>query len=59
MLGESALELGQIDHAQWAFDQALVLQPELEQELASSLRKIKTERLSQEMQGLHSQNEKK
>lgn len=53
VLAESALELGQIDRAQTAFDQALMMQPELASDLAPSLRKIKTERLAQEMQGLH------
>lgn len=52
VLGEAALELGQLDKAQTAFDQALSLDPDLAQTMATLRRRLKTELLSREMNGL-------
>ena len=52
VLGEAALELGQLARAQQAFDQALALKPDLAGELAPLQRRLKTEMLSREMNGL-------
>ena len=52
VLGEAALELGHLGQAQTAFAQALALKPELSAELAPLQRRLKTELLSRELEGL-------
>lgn len=52
VLGEAALELGQLEKAQTAFDQVLNLDPELAAALANLQRRLKTELLSREMKDL-------
>lgn len=53
VLGEASLELGELDAAQAAFDRTLALKPELQGDIGPLLRRLKTERLSREMKGLH------
>lgn len=53
ILAEAYLELGKLKQADAAMDQALRLKPELEYELMGLEKRLRTEILNQEMNGLH------
>ena len=53
ILAECYLELGKLKKADAAIDQALRLKPELEYDLMGLEKRLKTELLNQEMNGLH------
>lgn len=53
ILAEAYLELGKLKQADAAMDQALRLKPELEYEMMGLEKRLRTEILNQEMNGLH------
>ncbi|HEY9843918.1 MAG: hypothetical protein ACAI44_04405 [Candidatus Sericytochromatia bacterium] len=53
VLGESWLELGELAKARQALEQAVALKPELAVETRRLFQRLKTEELSQQMEGLH------